>query len=73
MQIQNLETACKEFLRKYNFVTLTWDGEEVTAFKDNGEPFEQREFNKGTATRRAFEQLELMFERRRMTAYFVSI
>ena len=39
----SLDVLCQQFMKDFDFVRLQWDGEELTAFVSNGEPFGRSE------------------------------
>jgi len=43
------------FLLNFNFSKVIWDGEELTAFTQNGEPFNKQEFISNSITKIVFE------------------
>lgn len=45
-------------MRKFNFVSMKWNGYKVYAFTDKGEEMERNEFVIGSETDKAFAELE---------------
>lgn len=54
----DLERRAMKFCEDHGFDRVIWDGRELTAEDENGQPFNQYEFLVGTFTRMDFEGLE---------------
>ena len=72
MAPDDLRDKCLNFLEKFGFIRIEWDGVEMTAFEENGEPFGRGEFIANTPAANAFDDLEKTFSESGLPSYSVS-
>lgn len=71
--MSEIVTEIKEFLKKFGYQALEWDGEEITLFTPSGEPFSWPEFIEGSATDLWLATLEIRLRGKGMSKFRVDL
>lgn len=71
VKISSLKNKIFIYMRRMEFASAKWDGNELTLYGHNGLPWSYREFNKGSYAKEEFERLETLCERGRFKPFII--